>query len=272
VDPTLFDELLASAGGDVRNAVMSLQFRALGHQQPEAYRPGQAKAAKKGGTKAVVMGGWGVAGNGKGGHVGKGKGEEQEVQQGSRDSQYSIFHSVGKVLYAKRDVEPEEIVERSDCSGLLFTEFLHRNYIRHLPPDDIELLAEVADNFSDADLLSQASKQKYGNSTSAVPESFCSSVACRGFLVAKPETGEGMEPPKEPNRGFNPTRGPQSTKVDQAARHFQTAVHRRFWPTAAEPVGLASPSLVMTDAGLFRDVLPHLACIACTSPSQGKPC
>lgn len=125
--------------------------------------------------------------------VSSASGELSLVQERfGRDAQFSVFHSLGKILHAKRDADPELIVQSSDlsgslfplpthakfstrlylpsqvlaapispppscvslrftnhgrhltsCIGLMFSEFLHQNFIDYLPEDNIDTVLEV---------------------------------------------------------------------------------------------------------------------------------
>ena len=102
-----------------------------------------------------------------------GSGAESKLLLAGRDDTYSIFHSIGKILHAKRArnilcavVTHLLLRRRSDCRAdcrslrfapvfalqhsavlclltagldpLMFSEFLHANYIDHLPLDDMD--------------------------------------------------------------------------------------------------------------------------------------
>ena len=75
----------------------------------------------------------------------------------ARDESYSLFHSVGKVLFSKSDADADLIIERcaADVSTLLA--FVHSNYTTHMAQDsDLERTADVAHAFALADDIAQA--------------------------------------------------------------------------------------------------------------------
>jgi hypothetical protein len=94
---------------------------------------------------------------------------------------------------------PETIVDCADMTPTRIVDWLHQNFHGYLPQTDgefddvmmqtqtkatgLEDISNVLDLLGDADLLADASRsQGYGNSTSAVPEQFASSVASRAYL------------------------------------------------------------------------------------------
>jgi hypothetical protein len=134
-------ELLDSCAGDVRHAISSLQFLSVAHTAEQAINPrafsGKGRAAK-GGSKPRVKKKKGEESNGAtaaasasdGGAVVPG------ASSSRRDDAFSIFHSVGKILYAKTSElrEVESIIEAADMPPLRFLEWVHSNYVDHLRP------------------------------------------------------------------------------------------------------------------------------------------
>merc|ERR1712048_1492615 len=47
---------------------------------------------------------------------------------GGREESLSLFHSLGKVLYAKKEMEAEECIERSDLDCIMFNDLLFENF------------------------------------------------------------------------------------------------------------------------------------------------
>ena len=64
----------------------------------------------------------------------------------ARDETFSVFHSVGKILYAKATEmrEVEAIVEASDVGPLSFMEWINTNYIEHLFAPQLPMPAAAA--------------------------------------------------------------------------------------------------------------------------------
>ena len=88
---------------------------------------------------------------------------------GARDVSYSLFHSVGKVLFSKSDADADAIIDRCAADEAALLSFVHSNYTAHLPRDrDMELTASVAHTFSVADDIAQAHQSAtMGDVTSA---------------------------------------------------------------------------------------------------------
>ena len=52
--------------------------------------------------------------------------------EGQRDSSYGLFHSLGKILYPRKDKEPIDVSELADIDRPLFQSYLHTNCLKHL--------------------------------------------------------------------------------------------------------------------------------------------
>lgn len=202
--PALVKQILDQSCGDVRNVLHALQFYSL-HQQKKPEAP--KSSAKKKKTQKKKARSKAIEGSATGDGFLTGP-----------DAKYSVFHSLGKILHAKRDTDPETIVERSDFGPSMFTEFLHQNFIEYLPEDDMDSIVEVMEKFSEADVLSRAALARFGNSSSAVPESYCSTFACRGFLGAKSEQVMEDSNVAWKKRKWQGMSGPLSGKVVRIAQ------------------------------------------------------
>jgi len=155
-----FDEIHHQSHGDLRHAIMTLQLHATGR------------------TKVIDCGSAGAT-------FGSDKGQNQ------RDTKLSTFHSLGKLLYAKRVVgsdgnsrlafDPETILERSDLGvegSLRFLEFHSVDFFT-----DITELSNAYSSFSDvADILGHATTtrgSKSHDSSNVFPYGCASSIAGR---------------------------------------------------------------------------------------------
>ena len=75
----------------------------------------------------------------------------------ARDESYSLFHSVGKVLFSKSDADADSIIERCAADGATLMSFVQSNYTARLPhDDDMEHTSSAAHYFSMADDIAQA--------------------------------------------------------------------------------------------------------------------
>jgi cell cycle checkpoint protein len=153
-----FEEIHHQSNGDIRHAIMTLQLHATG--RPKA----------KSGT--ITLGNEG---------------------QNNRDTKLSTFHSLGKLLYAKRALDvngdsrlafdPETILQRSDLGiegSLRFLEFHSVDFFT-----DITELSRAYSSFSDvADMLGYATapgrnRGIHDGSSSVFPYDCASSIAGR---------------------------------------------------------------------------------------------
>ena len=153
-----FEEIHDQSNGDIRHAIMTLQLFATGRSRAS--------------TTTVTLGNEG---------------------QKNRDTKLSTFHSLGKLLYAKRVLDkngesrlafdPETILQRSDLGingSLRFLEFHSPNFFT-----DIAELSRAYSSFSDvADMLSfdtfsGGSTGTNNGSSSVFPYECASSIAGR---------------------------------------------------------------------------------------------
>ncbi|EEC18704.1 cell cycle checkpoint protein rad17, putative [Ixodes scapularis] len=165
--PDDLEQIAASSAGDVRNAINALQFFCSAEQGPAG--PMQPAAAKKPRRRRKPRDGpQGEAGG--------------AAPAGSRDCSLQLFHSLGKMLYCKRDPSrmadsdrlpkhmahlekppatevPEEVFGRTQVSADMFSLFLHHNAARFYA--DVHTAALCTDWFSQADFfLSEWSVRK----------------------------------------------------------------------------------------------------------------
>lgn len=248
VSDSIVDQLVQNSNGDVRNAIHSLQFEALG--VPIGKPPSKPRKRKT--KKASPL-------------------EEGRKALGLRDVNYSIFHSLGKILHAKAGVDPEQLVDNSEMNDMSFTEYLHQNYMDYLPMDDLPRIEEMLEIFGDADILAQAANQRFGNSLSSVPESYSSALAVRGYLTLK--TGALQDTSAHWNKkGFLAQRGPLSGKVRRTAENYRAAARTLFVPSYYLNGEAMGPAFGCPSTDMFVDTLPFLACVLNSSPSSTPPC
>ncbi|XP_063688376.1 cell cycle checkpoint protein RAD17-like [Bolinopsis microptera] len=138
-------EIVARSEGDLRNAVLSLQFNGVTTNHTSKKGPTKRRkiASKESKTKTSTTG---------------------------KDSTLFFFHALGKFLYAKRvegsrkdctdtklgrcelEFVPEEVAEKCAVSGGLLTEFLHHNYLGF--QNEIENTLLATDSLCDSDIIS----------------------------------------------------------------------------------------------------------------------
>merc|ERR1712029_222576 len=142
--------LAAKVNGDVRAAINALQF-GCGLNMPR-----QEHASAKAPKRSAKSGG---GGSSKMGNI------------GDKDSNFELFHAMGKILYCKRHTDrgceenllmadrsnarqplqsdPIDVLEKSPLSADPFTCFLHQNYLDFFP--DIHAVCKAMDKVSEAE-------------------------------------------------------------------------------------------------------------------------
>ncbi|CAN7940008.1 unnamed protein product [Ixodes pacificus] len=157
--PDDLEQIAVSSAGDVRNAINALQFFCSAEQGPAG--PMQPAAAKKPRRRRKPR----EEPQGEAGGA---------APAGSRDCSLQLFHSLGKMLYCKRDPSrmadsdrlpkhmahlekppatevPEEVFGRTQVSADMFSLFLHHNAARFYA--DVHTAALCTDWFSQADFF-----------------------------------------------------------------------------------------------------------------------
>ncbi len=128
-------DVIDSCSGDVRHAISALQYLCVAQT---------AAAAAEGAldSRAFDGKGKGAGAASKRKRKKKGVGDPDGASGAAaapsshRDDNFSVFHSVGKILYAKSTElrEVASIVEAADVGPLAFLEWIHTNYVDHLVP------------------------------------------------------------------------------------------------------------------------------------------
>lgn len=167
--------IVDAANGDLRNAILTLQFSSVTASGMERVNGKRKKKAEKS-TKPIGV------------H--------------SKDKSLFIFHAIGKILYAKRDEEgpldcpqypslarkplecnPEDVAEACVLSSDMLGQFLHHNYLGFY--DDIDPLLLPSDVFCDSDILTAGWVDSVANSQM---EKYGSSLTTRAMLFSKDTT------------------------------------------------------------------------------------
>lgn len=160
ISPDTMTSVLSSCSGDIRHAISSLQF--LNVEQTANFDPklagthkgaaGAGKTKKPRRTKKqIAEDAAAAAASAAGGDSAASAAPAASV----RDESFSVFHSVGKILYAKLDEQREvaDIIKASDVEPLEFLQWINTNYIEHLfapvlpkppPPKPAPIAAQAA--------------------------------------------------------------------------------------------------------------------------------
>jgi len=266
IDDGAMSQIVLSSGGDIRNAINTLQF----YVDPSKEQP---KKAKKGKEKEIK----GVKG-GKGTKQKKKKIDEQinleeEVKDHSisygRDFSLSLFHALGKILYNKRrivteyyecemnhnfreipannPIEIRESVQHIDAP--VFNRFLAENYLQFY--SSIEDAAMASGYLSDSVYLKSKSSWDHRLDEAAWI------ISCLGVMFSNTNTVS------MPNRALIPLRKPHFETIHRIAKRNQEILENLMSENS-------SILPYIEDKDCFNlDVLPYVNKI-CFSPMKSN--
>ena len=250
------DQLAEASSGDVRCAVNSLEMLCkkgvaklpAGAAPRKRKRPSQSKSGK-------------VLPKGPASAMGAGSGI------GVRHLSLDLFHSVGKILSAKRGIEdsdgsmmpkwqaqharlptaakqtPEAVLEAASIPPDILTLFLHENYLTHFA--SLEDAVAATEHFSDADLLAGRWQTREKLQETAA------SVCCRGLIHAKTQASPG---------GWKPSYKPRVLGVTREAAKNSADYRRSFLgETELDTTESLNPSDLLATERLYTELLPGLA-------------
>eukprot|EP01083_Nonionella_stella_P058375 152888_1 len=108
----LITHIMDNVKGDLRNAIQTLQMRLVElsyGNAPQIISNKQKKKKKKKKKKKI-------------------KSSLQSAHVGGREETLSLFHCLGKILYAKKEMSPEEAIEKSNLDCIKFNDLLYENF------------------------------------------------------------------------------------------------------------------------------------------------
>lgn len=253
-EPTSDDlnQMVVSSAGDIRSAINALEFFCSAMQAPAETKRRPLRPPAKRSRKAQPT-------SAKKAAVGT------SPDSAGRDSSLHVFHSLGKILYCKRDPSkmadcdrlpphlkdlerpppievPEEVFERTQTSGDTFSLLLHHNAGHFYA--DIGTAADCTEWFSRADfLLSEWSSDNK-------MDGYALSLVTRGLMfdLRRPEVSRGWRPLEKAQ--WNPTHKHVKQKLIELKDTF-----RGCWNTGLE---------------LQLDLVPYLALLKKGDLSQNK--
>jgi len=159
----LLKQLIEGANGDIRAAFQNLELSIRGKSRKEKSRS-RKRAIEK-----------------------KARKNSSAAPPKFRDNNLSIFHALGKLLYAKRKKSPEDIVAESPCEPLRFCEWVWENSPRFLVETALDSIVTHSQDVADGDILAESAGKKWQQAgESAVPEQYASSVITRAYLCTQP--------------------------------------------------------------------------------------
>lgn len=243
--PGFLDQLIEESRGDLRHAIQSLQFAAVGLSRGAVAAPGSMTGAPRRRPSKP-----------RGRSDGRGAKEAAAVVSesssalaqvlGARDSNFSIFHGMGKILYAKPDpktgraaLEPVSVLQACSESSAYLNAHLHQNYPAALPGNcEISELADMLEEFSVGDVLLQASGRRFGDSVTACPEIISSAVSAWAYVDLRVRAVASVtaaadsvsQPTKSTSSrsSFGAMKGAFSTRVDRISRQRSLAANQLF--------------------------------------------
>mmetsp|Transcript_22774 Transcript_22774/g.40303 ORF Transcript_22774/g.40303 Transcript_22774/m.40303 type:complete len:810 (+) Transcript_22774:19-2448(+) len=264
-------EIHTSSRGDLRNAILSLQMAATPQENEiidlaadEKVSKGVVRKRQRGGRKKKQKE--------------RGRAISLDPAIGGLDNAFSIFHAIGKILYKKEGMAPEDVIATADMSPEKFTEWLQWNCLDHLldlgtetetnssfggsfdfanmeeeadlASDGLSSACDVLLSMSTADTLTSMGKSlNYGNQICPVESIYGASVASRSFLET--DTTSGAKANTKKKRGKLSMRGPKAANllwdVERKARSTRrlmagTNAFTHYSPTA-----------------VFTEILPYSA-------------
>ena len=261
-----------AARGDIRAALSTLQMHCAGvRRRPGGVPQPQAKRRKtaKGGAEAAVS-------------------QQVDTRVWERSDTLTVFHSLGKVLYAKRVVptppasadasgllaqhvrlplevaSPEAVLAQAGLSASTALAFLHENAPDFVGADAIEDYADVVAYFSDAAVLLAPSLRGSGGGRGgaiiiaevddlSTGARAAVGVASRGYMFANAHPAPHT---------FRQIRGPAGTAVERDGRAQGVTIARRVAAAVTGNDACAGGSVTVAAS----QVLPYLRLIAVTSP------
>jgi len=176
-----------------------------------------------------------------------------------KDSSISIFRSVGKILYCKRQespgipgspsssdplvMEPEGVLEQCCLTGSTFSSYLHHNYLPLFAKNDICDATNAADCFSTADLMASSSVTVDPSHGASRMLDFYQGVICSRGLIDSNSLRKTHAACKKAGGSFNPLHKPAWTAVSKERADNYIVAQSLFWRFRQAPSELISSTL-----------------------------
>ena len=125
------------------------------------------------------------------------------VASSSRDESFSLFHSVGKLLYARPgSVDVEAVVAASAVQPLTILSFLQHNALAQLTADhSLQIVAQAEDAWSEADTASTRTRSlAFGDVTAAATQPLQPRAALQADADAEALSRSSRAEPQQPVR------------------------------------------------------------------------
>eukprot|EP01130_Rhizamoeba_saxonica_P000110 TRINITY_DN10128_c0_g1_i1.p1 TRINITY_DN10128_c0_g1~~TRINITY_DN10128_c0_g1_i1.p1 ORF type:complete len:664 (-),score=157.57 TRINITY_DN10128_c0_g1_i1:50-1759(-) len=185
------------------------------------------------------------------------KTSDSENHRNYKDKDYSLFHSVGKILYNKRlednntplenrgptyrapmKSDPADLLGHVSIDIRLFNQYLHQNYIKFF--GDIGEAADALEYLSDsADISSDWVHRK-------TLDDYAWSISCRGILYTNQE---------KPRNSYTPIYRPGNRSADTRANYNQQLIKNIFTslPESMYPPQISDITTLQTE------IIPYVA-------------
>ena len=159
-------------------------------------------------------------------------GDDDDDRERKKESSISLFHALGKFLYAKRkplddtlesDVEITLNRARVDAAPRTIIDFLFENTPDFIDNRKIEALSQFLKHTSDADVFSCASQRcKYGfdQSQSLLLDRLASSVSARGCVSVHS---------RPPETTWRPLRAPSASRKAKEVEESSKGLRELMW-------------------------------------------
>jgi hypothetical protein len=208
--------LVLECNGDVRSLVFSLQLfysRIVGDIYAEKDKTAEKRAKKRSRNDASID-------------------DDDDDRERKKESSISLFHALGKFLYAKRkplddtlesDVEITLNRARVDAAPRTIIDFLFENTPDFIDNRKIEALSQFLKHTSDADVFSCASQRcKYGfdQSQSLLLDRLASSVSARGCVSVHS---------RPPETTWRPLRAPSASRKAKEVEESSKGLRELMW-------------------------------------------
>jgi len=208
--------LVLECNGDVRSLVFSLQLfysRIVGDIYSEKDKTAEKRAKKRSRNDASID-------------------DDDDDRERKKESSISLFHALGKFLYAKRkplddtlesDVEITLNRARVDAAPRTIIDFLFENTPDFIDNRKIEALSQFLKHTSDADVFSCASQRcKYGfdQSQSLLLDRLASSISARGCVSVQS---------RPPETTWRPLRAPSASRKAKEVEESSKRLRELMW-------------------------------------------
>ena len=228
LDASSYDSIIEQANGDLRHAIISLQHATNSNVGLSGFETFSNRNSKQKTRSAASS-----------------RQKDPSCVEDSKDRKYDMLHSIGKLLYAKRDVgtsklqyDPDKLTSSIGMDATLLGSFLAQNGPGFY--SDICDFGEFADVLSDIDIISKHEREMaFGHGRISKTES----QPISSSLIARAISTTNKVPAKWK---FTKIMRPQVLGIEKNAKENLSALSRSFTSSSVSKE-------------LRTETLPHLA-------------